>query len=176
MRDEAEPHIEVAFPSSSAVHLLRGDNCVEVAPLVYRSLLSRLSGGRLGNDFGDEAGRLADSALEVLTRPMRGAQALDSSVAIDGDTVPLQVGDYLVTRPLGTGTFGAVYEGYDLITGEVVALKWLRSQDPWAIDAFKNEARYLADVVHPALVAPDEIVEVKGRLALIMPLVRGREF
>ncbi|MFO0747335.1 MAG: serine/threonine-protein kinase [Myxococcota bacterium] len=79
-------------------------------------------------------------------------------------------------RALGRGSFGEVSLARDRESGESVALKVLHTRDPWALEGFKNEARFLADEAHPAFVVPDEIVAGDGTLALVMPFVDGRPF
>lgn len=84
-------------------------------------------------------------------------------------------GRFSLMRELGRGSHGQVFLARDP-EGEEVALKLLHSRDPWSLEGFKNEARYLADLAHPALVAPSELVSRDGTLALVMPFVDGRPF
>lgn len=86
-----------------------------------------------------------------------------------------QWGRFSLMRELGRGSHGQVFLACDP-EGEEVALKLLHSRDPWSLEGFKNEARYLADLAHPALVAPSELVSHDGTLALVMPYVDGRPF
>lgn len=85
-------------------------------------------------------------------------------------------GRLTLLRPLGRGAHGEVYLALDPDGDEEVALKVLHSRDPWALEGFKNEARFLCDLAHPALVAPTDLIWHEGALALVMPFVAGRTF
>src|SRR5579862_2401993 len=83
---------------------------------------------------------------------------------------------YEVTRPLGKGGMGVVYEARDRERDTLVALKTLRRVGPAAIARFKREFRALADVVHPNLVSLYELVAEDDDLFITMELVRGVHF
>jgi len=85
-------------------------------------------------------------------------------------------GRLTLLRTLGRGANGEVFLARDPESDEEVALKVLHSRDPWALEGFKNEARFLCDLSHPALVAPTELIAHDGGLALVMPFVDGRPF
>ncbi|MCA9658632.1 MAG: serine/threonine protein kinase, partial [Myxococcales bacterium] len=87
--------------------------------------------------------------------------------------LPLVFGEYLLLRQIGRGSFGDVFVGWDPVCGERVAIKALHQVDPWSLQAFKNEFRRLAELDHPGLVAPEELVAARGREALVMRLVDG---
>jgi len=90
--------------------------------------------------------------------------------------LPLAVGEHLLLRPLGRGSFGEVFAAWDPVCGEQVAVKVLRRLDPWSLQAFKNEFRRIVSLAAvDGLVVPEELVEVRGRSALVMRLVGGRE-
>lgn len=83
---------------------------------------------------------------------------------------------YTLTRVLGQGAFGLVYEARDELRETDVAVKWLRRLDADAVLRFKQEFRVLADVVHPNLVALHELFVEGGRWFFAMELVRGESF
>ena len=83
---------------------------------------------------------------------------------------------YEVTRQLGVGGMGVVYEAVDRERDTLVALKTLRRVGPAAIARFKREFRSLADVVHPNLVSLYELVAERDELFIAMELVRGVHF
>jgi len=85
-------------------------------------------------------------------------------------------GRLTLLRPIGRGAHGEVFLAQDPDGDEEVALKVLHSRDPWALEGFKNEARFLCDLAHPALVAPTDLISHEGALALVMPYVAGRTF
>lgn len=82
----------------------------------------------------------------------------------------------LVTRRIGQGGFGTVYEAYDRRRGETVAVKLLRQPDPEALYRFKQEFRVLAKMDHPNLIRFYELGEYCGNWFLSMELIRGVNF
>jgi len=64
-----------------------------------------------------------------------------------------QVGNYRVTRLLGTGGFAVVYLGEHCYLNTQVALKFLHTQlSPTAIEDIFTEARHLSKLMHPHIV------------------------
>ncbi|HUP43155.1 MAG TPA: protein kinase, partial [Thermoanaerobaculia bacterium] len=83
---------------------------------------------------------------------------------------------YRLTRRLGSGGFGEVYEAQDTRLGRLVALKLLRSESagyPEGVERFRQEARALASLDHPGIVTVHAIEELDGRLFLVMERVDG---
>ena len=63
------------------------------------------------------------------------------------------VGDrFVLERLAGTGGMGAVFQGYDRKTGDLVAVKVLADHDAEAINRFEQEAKTLAELGHPNIV------------------------
>ena len=83
---------------------------------------------------------------------------------------------YELTRQLGAGGMGVVYEAIDRERGGRVAVKTLQHASPEALLRLKSEFRSLADLVHPNLVRFDELVEHRGHWFLVMELITGRDF
>src|SRR5687768_1654401 len=65
-------------------------------------------------------------------------------------------GRYRVTKTLGAGAMGEVYEAIDDVLGREVAIKTLRgasgAQARFIDDRFRNEARAIAQFSHPGVV------------------------
>jgi hypothetical protein len=77
--------------------------------------------------------------------------------------------------PLGTGGFGTVWEGFDMLLERPVAIKEIELQTSRA-DAYElalREARATARLNHPGIVSLYEVVQEDGRLHLVSELVDG---
>lgn len=76
--------------------------------------------------------------------------------------------------PIGSGGFGTVWEGFDMLLERPVAIKEIAVDvsDSDASDALR-EARATARVNHPAVVSLYEIVSEPGRIYMISELVHG---
>lgn len=83
---------------------------------------------------------------------------------------------YIVSRQLGGGGMGVVYEALDRSTGRQVALKTMRAPAGDALLRFKREFRLLQDIHHPNLVALGELMEDAGEWCFSMELVHGTNF
>jgi tRNA A-37 threonylcarbamoyl transferase component Bud32 len=103
-------------------------------------------------------------------RPTTGTT--DTSSFSPGDPV----GSYVVTRRIGQGGMGVVYEATDPLLRRSVAVKVLRSAtavDELAADRFLAEARAAARLHHPNVVTIYEIDRHDGGFVLVMELVPG---
>lgn len=76
--------------------------------------------------------------------------------------------------PLGSGGFGTVWEGFDMLLERPVAIKELRIDDELTdhADALR-EARATARLNHPAIVSLYEVVSEQDRIYMINELVHG---
>jgi len=132
-------------------------------------------------------GRLDKQAVNLLQECPLCGTCYDRTVShCDRDgtalTTPLPVerllaGRYRLERVLGRGAMGAVYEASDLALKRAVAVKIMVARsfgDPAALRRFEREARVVASLSHPNVVA----VYDYGALAadgafIVMELVRG---
>jgi serine/threonine protein kinase len=113
---------------------------------------------------GKSAGRLSKPAA-----PLQGA--------VSTADAPLRYADYLLQELIGAGGMGKVYRGMRRRCDELVALKFLRKQflsRPDAVAAFILEARTIAGLKHPGIVAVHGLGRTPwGGLFIVMDLIEG---
>jgi serine/threonine protein kinase/tetratricopeptide (TPR) repeat protein len=87
-----------------------------------------------------------------------------------------RIGRFRLVRQLGQGATGIVYEAEDTASGEMVALKLLRTSHALGRYRFKREFRALCGVVHENLVQLYELFVEREQWCFTMELVRGADF
>ena len=90
---------------------------------------------------------------------------------------PTQLGPYAISKPLGRGGMGTVYEAVDHGTGRSVAVKTLAAHlgdDPGLRKRFAAEIETLKSLQHPCIVQLLAFGEEDGQPYFAMELVRGR--
>lgn len=83
---------------------------------------------------------------------------------------------YEILEKIGQGGFAVVYRARDTKLGRMVALKELRPvllHDTDWVRRFRREARTIAHLDHPRIVAIHDVVETDQRLVLVIQLVNG---
>ena len=95
--------------------------------------------------------------------------------------IPEKLGKYVISRILGKGAMGVVYEGKDLDIGRHVAIKtihraMLEGDDGAELRArFKREAQAAGRLMHQNIVAIYEYGEEDGMPFIAMEFVKGKE-
>ena len=87
-----------------------------------------------------------------------------------------RLGPYEVLGPLGAGGMGEVYRARDPRLGRQVAIKILPdevSNDPRRLARFETEARSLAALSHPNILAIHDVGRVDGRFYAVTELLDG---
>lgn len=99
---------------------------------------------------------------------------------ITGAPLPRQLGKYLVSRVLGEGAMGVVYEALDPDIHRAVALKAIRApllapdaHDLGAAARFRTEAQAAGRLAHPNIVSVYEYGEADGQHYIAMEYVAG---
>lgn len=183
LRQDPELHYQFALCCESW-------GAVGRARQVYRELLESLGAYR------DTAARLAqiesmspeDSsrlsvAVSAAAGPPAGPRA-EAGAARPGaagtDAGPaagsLLAGRFEVRRPLGIGGMGVVVQGFDRALPRLVAIKKMRGSlapDPSARERFLQEARTVAGLNHPYLVAIHDILATPEGVHLVFEFVDG---
>jgi serine/threonine protein kinase/formylglycine-generating enzyme required for sulfatase activity len=90
-------------------------------------------------------------------------------------TPPEEFEEYRLIRRLGRGAMGEVYLAHDALLDRAVAVKFVRAaKDPAARPRLFNEARAIAKLQHPNVVAIYRIGEAADHPYLVSEYVRGR--
>src|ERR1044071_3023267 len=98
-----------------------------------------------------------------------------ASVSCPAWSPPDEFGEYRLVRLLGTGTMGQVYLAHDLLLDRPVAVKFIQgAETPAARARIIDEARAVARLAHPNVVAIYRVAEVEGHPYLVTEYVRGR--
>src|SRR5208282_3853454 len=87
-----------------------------------------------------------------------------------------KIGPYEITSPLGAGGMGEVYRARDTRLGGEVALKILQesfSKDADRLRRFEQEARAVAALNHPNILAIHDIGEEGGAPFIVSELLEG---
>src|ERR1044071_7650300 len=87
---------------------------------------------------------------------------------------PDEFEEYRLVRLLGRGAMGEVYLARDSLLDRPVAVKFVRAEDPIARARLFDEARAIARLQHPNVVAIYRVAEVAGHPYLVSEYVRGR--
>ena len=126
-----------------------------------------------GNPFDSTDRTRIDS--EVTSDPPTGLVRRDNFRELPPGSVVGEI--YEIDARLGAGAMGEVYAARHMKLGKRVAIKVIGqrlSEDDAAIERFAMEARTLAQIQHPAIVAVDHVGELAdGRAYFVMELLRG---
>ena len=88
------------------------------------------------------------------------------------------LGNYILQKTIGEGTFGKVKLGIHTLTGEKVAIKILEKDlitDVSDVERVSREIHILKVIRHPHIIQLYEIIETPKKLYLIMEYASGGE-
>lgn len=109
---------------------------------------------------------------ELASRP----ELLAPASVVPALAVPESVDEFRILSPLGRGAMGQVFIGHDTLLERTVAIKFLTAVEPGpaARERLLVEARAIARLMHPNVVAIHTVGEYAGHPYLVSELVRGR--
>ncbi|HEU4732591.1 MAG TPA: serine/threonine-protein kinase, partial [Kofleriaceae bacterium] len=97
------------------------------------------------------------------------------SLLDSGWTPPDEFDEFRIVRLLGAGAMGDVYLAHDLLLDRPVAVKFVRGPgSPEARARILEEARAIARLQHPNVVAVHRVADLAGHPYLVSEYVRGR--
>src|SRR5689334_9995777 len=92
-----------------------------------------------------------------------------------GARAAVDIDEFQLVRVIGQGGMGSVYLGYDTVLERDVAIKLLRATDDDARQRFLTEARAIARLDHPNVIAIFRASTTRaGHPYLVQELVRGK--
>lgn len=119
-----------------------------------------------------------DAYLKKMQQQAHQGNKDETSPKIKNQKKGQVIGNYVLGRDLGKGTFGEVMVGTHSLTGEKVAIKVLEKEkiiDVHDVERVAREIHILKIVRHPTIVQLYEIIETDKELYLIMEYARGGE-
>jgi tetratricopeptide (TPR) repeat protein len=112
--------------------------------------------------------------ISALVRSQSTDGSDDPAPAVGGVLPPrTQVGPFEIEQPIDAGGMGLVYAAHDRRLDRRVALKGVREQRGRS-DQLLREARMMAQLSHPNVVAVHDVIEAHDQIFLAMELVVGR--
>ena len=138
-------------------------------PVVQPSAVNAL----LSFDPDPPAGSEPDYAV---TRSV-DADSSDTDPTASTESAPASVGGFRLTRYIGGGGMGNVYEAEAPETGERVAVKLLSrrlSTNPASVERFRQEGRLASQISHPRCVFVIRADADNGRPFIVMELMPGK--
>lgn len=128
--------------------------------------------------IADKVGRIACRKCGQIidVSDLESFSSVNCSACGTEQTVPAQLGQFLLLELLGTGGMGAVYKALDQTLGRYVAIKVMKralGDNPQFIENFMREARAAAALNHPNVVQIYSCGQEKGQPYIVMELVSG---
>jgi len=121
-----------------------------------------------------EGGLLHPSTVAKLEREIEELENATPVVLDEFDEPPVREWDrYELIEFVGRGGMGDVYKARDPRLGRLVAIKFLRRDDPQVLARFVREARIQARVDHEGVCPVYEVGEVGGHPYIVMQFVSG---
>ena len=146
--------------------------------------VAALIGGGLGGVIGWLGSRMRrERAARTLDRHRISALERGLAMRGDSDTSPGELvgmvlgGKYRITRKIGSGGIGAVYQAEHIALGSQVAIKVLRgaaAKDASEVARLRREAQVQVSIEHPNVIRTLDLDQMPdGSIYVVMELLRG---
>jgi RNA polymerase sigma factor (sigma-70 family) len=144
--------------------------CNERTVRRWLSEARRIMAARGGQGFVPSAARQG---------PAAGWRPLAAPANLSGIEAPLPWSDFVLEEQIGIGATGKVYRALQRSRGVHVAIKFLKkplTREPAVVERFLREAKTVAQLAHPGIVAIQGAGRTPGGgVFLVMDLVHGRD-
>jgi serine/threonine protein kinase len=183
-RTAAIAHLDGCADCRDLISLLARDATRDAAVDTLRDAAGDAPAETGDGAAGDAVLRVTQASLPVVRhRAASGDPALIATAAQARRLAPKKLttpsmtgrmlGRYTLTDRLGAGAMGVVYRADDFGLGRQVALKLLHRPDDALTDRLVREARSMAQVNHPNVVAVYDVGVADGTTYIAMELVHG---
>jgi len=117
-----------------------------------------------------------ECGLDIDVRRVESMTVIECNRCKAKNRVPVKIGNLVVDKPLGQGTAGIVFRGFDPVLKRRVAVKVLKGEkarsEQW-IKKILNEARAMAAINHPNVVKIHKISTHQGTPYIEMEFLTG---
>ena len=149
----------------------------QLAQRIYESHLMEMK--EIEQVMAKAGGRGRASLDEFIVQLLQNENLTNWQIArlMEGHRKGYFYGKWQVLYLVGAGTFARVYRGSHRRTGDVKAVKVLRSRysaDQETRDRFTNEAKMVMQLRHPNIVPIHEVDQERGRSFMVMDFVEGQ--
>ena len=111
---------------------------------------------------------------------MNGAINDPTSASNGGAEKKKKVGNYIISKTIGEGSFAKVRLGYHLITQQMVAVKVINKREVlkrnYLRANLRREASMMQRMQHPHIIQLYEVMETENCYYIVMELIDGIEF
>jgi len=175
--------LDPAARAAAIAHIDGCADCRDLLSLLARDATRDAAADILREGVSTQAETLDQTQASLPVRRRSGDPALVATAAVSARLAAKKIATpsmtgrtldrYTLTERLGAGAMGVVYRADDVGLGRQVALKLLHRPDDALTDRLNREARSMAQVNHPNVVAVYDVGIADGTTYIAMELVHG---
>ena len=179
-RAAAMEHLDGCVDCRDLIESLAREASQDAAKDTLRDTEKRAPSIAMMETVGSDAGLLETAHASEVGAALESTVGPDDSVTkavrvrTRASSIGQQLGRYKLVERLGAGAMGIVYRAEDRELGRDVALKQLHRPDEELTDRLVREARSMAQVNHPNVVAVYDVGVLDGVTYIAMELVSGQ--